>query len=84
MIYQVLASGLTNSTAKPMAPCEGWRRDPAGLRPFGPCGYVKQPAFGSVEVDWEARRARLQVRGAVGGGPVLQELTISLDTCLPV
>lgn len=83
---QVMASGMTNSTARPNAACEGYRKESAGLRIEGDCGFVKLPAFGMLEFDWERRRLSMQIRRAEapGGGQVLQALTISLDTCQPV
>ncbi|KAI7841581.1 hypothetical protein COHA_004751 [Chlorella ohadii] len=85
-IYQVMASGMTNSTARPDAKCEGYRKEWAGLRIEGECGFVKLPSFGMLEIDWDARRLSMQIRGAESpqGGKVLQQLTISLDTCQPV
>ena len=91
-IWQVMASGLTTSTARYGGePCEGsWRDDVAGLRPLGRCAYAAQPAFGAVEVDARRRRAVLSIRDAAGGGVAVgrdgsrQEVVISLDTCLRV
>ncbi|PSC67028.1 Clavaminate synthase isoform B, partial [Micractinium conductrix] len=83
---KVMASGMTNSTARPNAPCEGYRRDTTGMRIAGECGFVKVPAFGMLQFDWAARTLSMQIRGGEGaaGGTVLQQLTISLDTCRPV
>ena len=78
-----MASGMTNSTARPLNPCTGWRKDVAGLRVHGECGYVALPAFGMIELDWEANTMALQIRGAKGQG-VLQEVIVSLDTCMQV
>lgn len=81
-LVQVMASGLTNNTAVP-APCEGFRIDTVGLRPDGACDFVSGPAFGLIEVDWDMSPplARLQIRG--GGGQVLLEQKLALDTCVP-
>jgi hypothetical protein len=81
-----MASGMTNSTARPDAPCEGYRRESSGLRVEGDCGFVKLAAFGMLQFDWDRRRLSMQIRGAEAphGGSVLQQLTISLDTCQPV
>lgn len=140
---QVMASGMSNSTVRPDAPCQGYRRwarwgsgracrgagragwvreheaaggqdapcragnlpacdsDPraallpallpacretSGLRIEGECGFVKVPAFGMLVFDWDRRQLSMQIRGGEGadGGRVLQQLTISLDTCQPV
>lgn len=85
-IYQVMASGMSNSTARPDAPCQGYRRETSGLRIEGECGFVKVPAFGMLVFDWDRRQLSMQIRGGEGadGGRVLQQLTISLDTCQPV
>ena len=39
-----------------------------------------------LQFDWAARTLSMQIRGGEGaaGGTVLQQLTISLDTCRPV
>lgn len=89
-IYQVMSSGLTETTAKYGSyddPCTGWRKDELGLRPFGPCSVVVQPSFGMLEFDWSRRIVHLQLRSketgevttAVDGSR--QELTMNLDTC---
>ncbi|KAL4859501.1 hypothetical protein ACK3TF_000601 [Chlorella vulgaris] len=85
-LYQVMASGMTNSTARPAAECTGYRRERSGLRVQGDCGYVSLPAFGMLEFDWGKRQLSMQIRGAEApqGGSVLQQLTISLDTCRPI
>ncbi|EFN59092.1 hypothetical protein CHLNCDRAFT_137864 [Chlorella variabilis] len=85
-IYQVMASGMTNSTARPAAPCDGYRKEHSGLRVEGDCGFVKLAAFGMLDFDWAQRRLSMQIRGAEAphGSAVLQQLTISLDTCQPV
>lgn len=92
-IYQLMASGLTASTAREHqgARCEGsYREDLAGLRPLGKCSYVARPAFGAIEVDWQQRWFELSVRDAEGGGiaaggekdgGVRQRVRVSLDTC---
>ena len=69
-------------TSPHLPPCREW----AGLRIEGECGFVKLPSFGMLEIDWDARRLSMQIRGAESpqGGKVLQQLTISLDTCQPV
>ena len=61
-------------------------RERAGLRTEGDCGFVKLASFGMLEFDWRARTLAMQIRKAEapGAGSVLQQLTISLDTCLPV
>lgn len=52
----------------------------------GDCGFVKLASFGMLEFDWGARTLALQIRKAEApdAGAVLQQLTISLDSCLPV
>lgn len=39
-----------------------------------------------LEFDWQRRQLSMQIRGAEApqGGKVLQQLTISLETCLPI
>lgn len=47
------------------AVCKGdFEEDLVGLRqpPGGDCTFFAQPNFGMVEVDWESRIAKLQVR----------------------
>ncbi|KAG2486941.1 hypothetical protein HYH03_014440 [Edaphochlamys debaryana] len=91
-IYQIMASGMTDSTAKhDGAPCAGsFREDLLGLRPLGRCSYMDGPNFGMVEVDWEAQVAHLTLRDASSGAVAVgldgkeQHLALSLKTCLPV
>jgi alkaline phosphatase D len=89
-VYQLMSSGLTDSTAAQHTrqACEGsYREDLAGLRPLGKCSYVARPAFGGVEVNWRERWFELTVREAEGGMVAIgedgarQRLRVSLDTC---
>ncbi|KAL6753601.1 hypothetical protein V8C86DRAFT_2724287 [Haematococcus lacustris] len=57
----------------------------------GRCAYAPQPNFGLVEVDWEARVVRLQIRNAADGtlavakdGRSQMSLALSLDSCRPL
>jgi hypothetical protein len=59
-----MASGLTNETGKNWT-CESFRRDPHGLRDHAECSFLRGPSFGTVQVDWAARRVKLQVRCGV-------------------
>ncbi len=77
-----MASGMTNSTARPGRACSGWMRDDVGLRHGGPCAYVDQPSFGTVMVDWRSYELRLQLRLAVNGS-VAHERVVNLATCQP-
>ena len=61
-IHQLMSSGLTNSTARPERSCEELGKDGYGLRVGGECGIWGGPAFGSVEVDWEAEDPVVQLR----------------------
>lgn len=80
---------MTFSTAEHKTrPCEGsYREDLTGLRPGGRCSYVPQPAFGMLEVDWEARVVSLSVRNhtngqvAYGQDGSKQLLRFDLDSC---
>ncbi|PNH11115.1 hypothetical protein TSOC_002087 [Tetrabaena socialis] len=91
-VYQLMSSGMTDSTAHhDGAPCAGtYREDVVGLRPLGRCSYMAGPNFGMVEIDWEKRVAHLTVRDAAGGGVaassdgVQQHVAFSLDTCAPM
>ncbi|GFR47159.1 hypothetical protein Agub_g8850 [Astrephomene gubernaculifera] len=91
-VYQVMASGMTDSTAHAAgAPCVGsYREDSSGLRPLGNCSYMDRPNFGMVEVDWEQGVVHLTIRDANGGGIATgldgkqQHLAFSLDTCAPI
>lgn len=62
-----------------------------GLRDEGQCHAVYEPAFGMLEVDWDRRIAKLQIRDHTDGSQVavgfdgkLMELAINIDTCLQV
>lgn len=85
-LYQVMASGMTNSTAHGGA-CDSYRKDYVGLRPGGPCAFSAQPNFGLVEVDWGARVVTLSIRKEIGGGVAYSQdgtalaMRVSLDTC---
>ena len=91
---QVMASGMTNDTAKYHRDdkvCDKWRRDPAGFRPCGPCSFMAYPAFGFLEVDWDAREVHIQIRDGSDGTKVARgddgselSLSFSLDTCKPM
>jgi hypothetical protein len=61
-------------------------RETSGLRIEGECGFVSLAAFGMLEFDWPKRQLSMQICGseAPHGGTVLQQLTISLDTCQPI
>lgn len=48
-VYQVMSSGLTDSTALNYS-CTGERRDPLGLRTHRECDFVTGPNFGMVSV----------------------------------
>eukprot|EP00897_Mesotaenium_endlicherianum_P005053 jgi/Mesen1/4576/ME000232S03835 len=48
-IYQVMASGLTNDTAVPLACHHRVAGDPLGLRDHPECSFVSGPAFAIVE-----------------------------------
>ncbi|GBF97189.1 hypothetical protein Rsub_10050 [Raphidocelis subcapitata] len=88
-IWQVMASGMTSSTARSLGdPCEGtWLEDIVGLRPLGRCAYVPQPAFGGLEVDWARRRVQLSIRDAATGDVAIamdgsrQAVAFDLDSC---
>lgn len=81
---------MTYSTAEHKeSPCKGsYREDLVGLRPGGRCSYVRQPAFGMLEVDWERRVVSLSIRNhtvgtgvASGADGSRQMLQFDLDTC---
>eukprot|EP00775_Hariotina_reticulata_P009939 gene9939-10094_t len=57
-VYQVMASGMSSSTAdgKASNPCSSFREDTLGLRPLGRCSFVSDPGFGMIEVDWEGHQ----------------------------
>ncbi|KAL2619841.1 hypothetical protein R1flu_000046 [Riccia fluitans] len=79
-VYQVMASGLTTDTAQKVT-CDGYRVDKLGFRPGGECAFVSGPAFGMIEIDWDApeQLVKLQVRDEFG--EVQLESTLKLDTC---
>lgn len=89
-IYQVMASGLTEVTAKAFKednPCRNWRNDTVGLRPLGQCSLVVRPAFGMINVDWNKRQVHLEIRStedgeiAEGYDGSLNQISLDLDTC---
>ncbi|GMH45772.1 hypothetical protein BSKO_13735 [Bryopsis sp. KO-2023] len=90
-IYQVMSSGMTTQTAKYSTEeegCSSFREDLAGLRPGGKCSMVLDPSFGMLDIDWESRIAKMQLRDHKNGKKVakgydgkLMELAIDIDTC---
>jgi len=52
-IFQVMSSGMTNSTAIPNRKCESYLKDPAQLRDHEECDIVLEPNFGFIEVSWK-------------------------------
>lgn len=78
-IWQIMASGMHNSTAVGLEPCDGgdadgalccgFDRDDAGLRgPNRTCSVFGDPNFGVIDLDWIERSIRLAVLRGDGGG----------------
>lgn len=81
-LYQVMASGLTQSTGHYYS-CASFRKDPSKLRDHPECSFVSPgPSFGMIEMDWEQRVMKLQVRD--GKGVAKLESKIDLATCLKI
>lgn len=95
-VYQLMSSGMTNSTASAGAECvRTFREDLVGLRPLGRCAFVSEPNFGYVSIDWTHRTVSLQIRLASSGqvafttdpdngNSVKQEVIFSLNDCMPL
>jgi hypothetical protein len=49
---QVMASGMTLSTAVPGRKCDSYMLDPAHLRDHPECDIVLEPNFGMLEIEW--------------------------------
>lgn len=81
-LVQVMASGLTNSTARGVRSCAD-RPNPAGLRVGGDCAFTADTAFGFVDVDWESWTAKLQIRDGESAD-VLFEQRLDVKTCQPL
>lgn len=63
----------------------------SGLRANGPCHAVFNPSFGMLEIDWDRRIVKLQIRDNLDGSKVADgydelpmELSIDLETCQQV
>jgi hypothetical protein len=61
------------------------------LRIGGACAVSAEPSFGVMDIDWEAREARVQIVRADGNGtvavvdpgdPVFLDFAIDLQLCL--
>ncbi|CAM6118223.1 unnamed protein product [Calypogeia fissa] len=80
-LFQVMASGLTTSTGANYS-CDGWTRDPVGLRDHEECDFVRGPSFGMIEVEWKALDPiiRFQVRDGKNGAIKL-ESNLTLSSC---
>lgn len=53
---QVMASGMTTSTAKKGRECDGFIRDEPGLRTHPECDMVLDPNFGLIQVRFKYHR----------------------------
>ena len=88
-VWQFMSSGMTTSTAQHGGTrCEGsFLEDLVGLRPLGTCSYFDGPNFGTIDIDWDARKVVLTVRDGQSGlaasdrDGVLQQVSFNLDTC---
>eukprot|EP00611_Tribonema_gayanum_P005967 TRINITY_DN151_c0_g1_i3.p1 TRINITY_DN151_c0_g1~~TRINITY_DN151_c0_g1_i3.p1 ORF type:complete len:494 (+),score=147.18 TRINITY_DN151_c0_g1_i3:660-2141(+) len=70
-LLQVMASGMTLSTAVSGRQCSGYLLDPAGLRDHPECDIVLDPNFGLLQVDWDeggggVKSVTAQIRDAKG------------------
>ena len=93
-----MASGMDASTASGLESgcldgelCCGWNNDTDGLRGRGKgCNIYGDPNFGIAAFDWHARTVHLSIQRGDGDGVALGadgvpiELTVNVDTCLPV
>ena len=95
-VYQVGTAAMSPNTARDVltscgAPCCGLDLDNSMLRIGGSCAVSAQPSFGIMDVDWDAREARIQIVRTDGGGtvrvvdpatPVALDFAIDLQLCL--
>lgn len=84
-IYQVMASGMSLSTAKNFT-CEDFRLDPMKMRLHPECSFVTGPNFGQVILDIDPKKdslssLRLQIMSGTSAGNVMLEATIDATTC---
>jgi hypothetical protein len=54
--------------------CDAWRRDTFGFREAGECGFVSNPHFGEVHVEWASPDPKVRtifVAARVGCGTLI-------------
>jgi alkaline phosphatase D len=84
-IYQVMSSGMSESTAIHYT-CEDFRRDPMHLRTHPECSFVIGPNFGRIVLDYDEKQQKLnhiklQVLSGQEKEKVLLETIIDPNTC---
>ncbi|CAM9706536.1 unnamed protein product [Discosporangium mesarthrocarpum] len=88
-IYQIMASGLTTSTAIPGRKCEDWFLDPTGLRVHPECDWVPDPNFGLIKVSWVESEAGVSTLDTVTmeirdwANVIRLSTTLTPDQCNP-
>jgi alkaline phosphatase D len=80
-IWQLMASGMTNSTVYPTQTCEKFKLDDVGYRPLGECSFVRTAAYGMLEFLWDEGVVLMQIRDSANNGTVLQQVGVDMATC---
>lgn len=91
-VWQVMASGLTASTAHEPQPCDGYRRDPLHLRTHEECSFVTGANYGRILLEYdettenaEISLIRLQILGGSHSEDIRLETVIDpRKDCLPL
>ncbi|CAN0212970.1 unnamed protein product [Pylaiella littoralis] len=85
-VYQVMASGMTTSTATVGRSCDTFYLDEAGLRTHPECDMVQDPNFGFLEASFEDGTegfASLEMQVRDWNGNIRVSTTLSPDMCNP-
>eukprot|EP00903_Cladosiphon_okamuranus_P013391 g12479.t1 len=85
-VYQVMASGMTTSTAVKNRGCDGFYLDEAGLRTHPECDLVQDPNFGLLQVNYDDGKegfSSLEMQIRDWDGTARLSATLSPDMCNP-
>ncbi|CAB1097696.1 unnamed protein product [Ectocarpus sp. CCAP 1310/34] len=85
-VYQVMASGMTTSTAERNRSCDTFYLDDVGLRTHPECDLVQDPNFGLLQVGFEDGTegfSSLEMQIRDWNGTVRVSASLSPDMCNP-
>jgi len=84
-IFQVMASGMTTSTAQKLECSHEFRVDPTGLRDHGECDFLDDPSFGVIDVQSDVEKIK-NISMHIKDGSGVTHITSYLDvqSCNPM